>query len=122
MQETLLTIFPLIVLYAALIDMFTMTITNRTTLLLTISFFPLAIFIGLGFEDIAWHLAAGLLTLAIGIALFSFGFIGGGGCKAFCRYLIMAELERTLFLRYFVGDFWRRTDHSHHHHAAPSGP
>lgn len=83
MQEALLTIFPLIVLYAALSDMFTMTITNRTTLLLAICFFPLAFAVGLGFEDIAWHLAAGILTLAIGIALFSFGFIGGGDAKLF---------------------------------------
>ena len=83
MEIALLTVFPFIVVFAALSDLFTMTITNRTTILLAVFFFPMALALGLAPDVIMWHLAAGLLTLLVGMALFYAGWIGGGDAKLF---------------------------------------
>lgn len=67
--------------FAAFKDVATMTISNRLVLVLAVAFLVLAPLAGLGFGAI---LAAGLAAaamLAIGIALFSFGWIGGGDAK-----------------------------------------
>lgn len=77
----LLLIFPIAMVYAAISDFFTMTIPNRISLALIIGFFAAAILGGLGWMDIAKHAAAGALVLAITVAMFSQGWMGGGDAK-----------------------------------------
>jgi prepilin peptidase CpaA len=76
-----LAIFPGIMVFAAISDLFTMTIPNRISLILIAGFFALAFAIGLPLATIGWHAAAGALVLAICFTLFSFGWIGGGDAK-----------------------------------------
>jgi prepilin peptidase CpaA len=77
----LLLIFPIAMVYAAAMDFFTMTIPNRVSLALILGFFAAALLGGLGWDDILKHVGAGVLMLAITIALFSQGIMGGGDAK-----------------------------------------
>lgn len=66
---------------AGSLDLLTMTIPNRLSLAL-IAAFPLALLCaGLGWAAFAAHLACGLLMLAVGIVMFSRGWLGGGDAK-----------------------------------------
>lgn len=80
-QALLLAFFPGLMTFAATMDLLTMTIPNRASLLLVAIFFPLALFAGLDLTTIALHASAALVVLLIGFSLFSFGFLGGGDAK-----------------------------------------
>ena len=77
-QLALLTIFPAAVIFAAAMDLFSMTIPNRISIALVAGFFCLAPFSNLSFEDVGMHVLAGLLMLSITVTMFAFHFIGGG--------------------------------------------
>lgn len=76
-----LSLFPALMLFAAWSDLFTMTISNRVSILLVAGFAVMAVLVGLSPADMLWHAAAGLLVLAIAFACFAFGWIGGGDAK-----------------------------------------
>jgi len=76
-----LSLFPALMLYAAWSDLFTMTISNRISLLLVAGFAAMAVLVGLSATDVLWHAAAGALVLAIAFACFAAGWIGGGDAK-----------------------------------------
>jgi prepilin peptidase CpaA len=80
-ELALLTVFPGAVLFAASMDLFTMTIPNRISIALVAAFVLLAPLTGLGPWDIASHMGAGLIVLAGGILLFIPGWVGGGDVK-----------------------------------------
>jgi prepilin peptidase CpaA len=74
-------------------DLVTMTIPNRISLLLVAGFAILAPFAGLSAYEIALHLAAGTVVLAFGIAMFSRGWIGGGDAKIFAAASLWLGFE-----------------------------
>jgi prepilin peptidase CpaA len=76
-----LLLFPALMAFAAASDLFTMTISNRISLLLLGAFIPLALAGGLGLQELISHAGAGALVLAAAFACFSFGWIGGGDAK-----------------------------------------
>jgi len=76
-----LLLFPALMAFAASSDLLTMTISNRLSLALAGGFFLLALIIGLSANDIAWHVAAGLIVLACTFTFFACGWIGGGDAK-----------------------------------------
>lgn len=76
-----LLLFPAALAYAAVMDLFTMTIPNRVSLALIAGFIVAAPVAGLSTHAILMHLAAGGLVLAIGIGLFAFNLLGGGDGK-----------------------------------------
>lgn len=76
-----LALFPLLMVFAALSDLFTMTISNRISILLIIAFLPLALMAGLSGEAIAIHIACGVGVLVLTFTMFAFGWIGGGDAK-----------------------------------------
>lgn len=81
LSYVLLTVFPLLVAFAAASDLVSMTIPNWVSLLLLVTFAVLAPFVPLSFNDILWHCGLSLLVLAIGFTCFAFGWIGGGDAK-----------------------------------------
>jgi prepilin peptidase CpaA len=81
LELALLTVFPAVAAFAGAMDLFTMTIPNRVSLALVVGFAVLAPWAGVGVGDILLHLSAGLLVLAVGILLFTGGWIGGGDAK-----------------------------------------
>lgn len=74
-------VFPMLMMFAALFDLFTMTIPNRLSLALTGAWFALAVYLGFSWETVAWHLSCALAILLLTFALFYFRWIGGGDAK-----------------------------------------
>jgi prepilin peptidase CpaA len=80
---TALVIFPASMAYAAASDLVTMTISNRLCLVLVATFVLCAALLGLSWNQIALHLAAGALVLVACFGMFAAGWIGGGDAKLF---------------------------------------
>jgi prepilin peptidase CpaA len=78
---TIMVVFPFAMIFAALSDVFTMTIGNRISLVLIASFLVVAPFIGIGWAGFGMHLAAFALVLSVTFALFATGTMGGGDAK-----------------------------------------
>jgi prepilin peptidase CpaA len=81
MAAIVLIVFPVLMAYAGVSDLLTMTIPNKLSLALAAVFSVLAAGGALSLDAIALHVAAGALVLAIGCALFACGWIGGGDAK-----------------------------------------
>ncbi|MGO4171087.1 A24 family peptidase [Bosea sp. TAF32] len=77
----MLGVFPFAMAYAAASDLISMTISNRLCLSLIAAFVLCAALLGLSLSDVAWHVAAGLIVLAVSFGLFAAGWIGGGDAK-----------------------------------------
>ena len=77
----ILLIFPAMMAFAAASDLFTMTISNRVSLILVAAFLALALVMGMSWQAFGMHLAAGALVLVVGFGCFAFGWIGGGDAK-----------------------------------------
>jgi prepilin peptidase CpaA len=76
-----LVLFPAAVAFAASSDLFTMTISNRVSLILVAGFFVVAAIAGMSALDIAMHFAAALVVLTVAFIFFAQGWIGGGDAK-----------------------------------------
>src|ERR1700688_661636 len=74
-------IFPSVMAFAASSDLFTMTISNRISLILAAGFLALAVGTGMSVSEIMDHLGAGGLVLAITFVFFLRGWVGGGDAK-----------------------------------------
>ncbi len=81
MSHALVLILPFILCLAAIWDVRTYTIPNRLSVILIISFIPVALVAGLPASAIGLHLAVGLAVLIAAFALFSVGVFGGGDAK-----------------------------------------
>lgn len=68
-------------IYAAASDLFSMTISNKVSLLLMGGFMVFALVMGFDVEAILWHWAAFGIVLLCGFSLFAFGVMGGGDVK-----------------------------------------
>jgi prepilin peptidase CpaA len=76
-----LSLFPALMAFAAASDLFTMTISNRVSLLLGAGFLVLAIASGMGPTEILLHIGAGAVVLTAAFLCFAMGWIGGGDAK-----------------------------------------
>jgi prepilin peptidase CpaA len=76
-----LLIFPAVMAFAASSDLFTMTISNRISLILVAGFVGLALGIGMPVFEIVEHAEAGGVVLAITFVFFLCGWVGGGDAK-----------------------------------------
>jgi prepilin peptidase CpaA len=96
LELAILTVLPGAVAFAAAMDIFTMTIPNRISIVLVLAFFPLALLAGLGLWDIAYHVAACMLMLAVGMALFIGGWFGGGDAKLMAAIALWVGFDALL--------------------------
>lgn len=76
-----LLLFPALMAFAAASDLFTMTISNRISLLLVAGFAVLAAFGGLSLQEVLSHMGAGAVVLVVAFGCFAMGWIGGGDAK-----------------------------------------
>ena len=76
-----LLIFPLLMLFAAFSDLFTMRISNILVLLVAGSFFVLALVVQMPLDTILSHVICAAVVLVVAFAFFAFGWIGGGDAK-----------------------------------------
>ncbi|MBB5759105.1 prepilin peptidase CpaA [Methylorubrum rhodinum] len=73
--------FPFLMAYAAASDLLTMRISNRVTGFVVAGFVLYAPVSGMALEELAWHVAAGALTLVVTFVMFARGWVGGGDAK-----------------------------------------
>jgi len=76
-----LLLFPALMAFAASSDLFTMTISNRVTLVLIGGFLALAVFSGMTVHDMLVHAGAAAAVLVVTFTFFARGWIGGGDAK-----------------------------------------
>ncbi|MFY9833733.1 MAG: prepilin peptidase [Methylocystis sp.] len=76
-----LLVFPLLMIFAALADLFTMTIPNRVSLVLIAAYLLLALYLRLPLATVGLHLSCGVAMLALTFTMFQMGWIGGGDAK-----------------------------------------
>ena len=76
-----LTLFPMLMAFAASSDLLTMTISNRVSLLAAGGFFVLAFAIGMSPALVLSHVGAAAVVLVVAFAFFARGWIGGGDAK-----------------------------------------
>jgi prepilin peptidase CpaA len=102
----ILGLFPAAMVYAAVSDLFTMTISNKLSLAVAGGFFLVALAIGMPFADIGSHVLAGVAVLAVSFCLFAFGWIGGGDAKlvaATALWFGFQHLFEYLFIASLLG-------------------
>ena len=76
-----LTLFPTLVIAAAIGDLLTLRIPNWLNGVTALSVLPMAVLAGMPLEVAQWHLLAGGVMLVVGFGLFARGFVGGGDAK-----------------------------------------
>ena len=82
-QAALLSIFPALMIVAALTDATSFTIPNRISLILLAVFFPTALALGRPLTEVGVDLGVGVAALVAAMAMFAAGWIGGGDAKLF---------------------------------------
>lgn len=100
LENPVLLIFPAALAYAAVMDLFTMTIPNRISLALIAGFFVAAPLSGLSMHEILMHVAAGAVILAVGVGMFSLRLLGGGDAKLLAASSLWIGFD--LLLPYFL--------------------
>ena len=102
LEVAVLTVLPGAVAFAAAMDLLTMKIPNRVSAVIVLAFFPLALLAGLSGWDLLHHLAAGLIMLAIGVALFIPGWFGGGDAKLMAAIGLWIGLDNLFPYVFYV--------------------
>ncbi|MCW5696044.1 MAG: prepilin peptidase [Bauldia sp.] len=88
--------FPLVMAYAAVSDLLSMTISNKVSLLLVAGFLAIAPLTGMPLGAFGFHLAAGAIVLVGGFAFFAAGWIGGGDAKLAAAAALWLGFSHTL--------------------------
>lgn len=96
MAQVAVFIFPAFMAYAAVSDLLTMKIPNWLTGGLVLAFPVIALLAGLEFSALFSHVAAGLILLAVGIAMFAPGWMGGGDAKLLSGVALWLGLSSAL--------------------------
>ena len=104
-NSALLLLFPAAMAFAAAMDMLTMTIPNRISLGLLAAFAIVSPIAGLPTDILASHVAAGAIMLAAGIAMFAFGWVGGGDAKLLAAGALWLGLPQLLPFLLVTGVF-----------------
>lgn len=79
--SVIITVFPMCLAFAAAMDMLTMTIPNRISVILLLSFLSLAPFIGMDWQTFGYHLFGGAVVFATCFVFFALNVMGGGDAK-----------------------------------------
>lgn len=100
------TLFPTLLMVAAIWDVLTFKIPNWLTLLTAALFFPMALATGLPLDGVVWHIAAGILLFAVGFIMFQFNLLGGGDAKMLAAaglWFGMTNIYGFILLAAFAG-------------------
>jgi prepilin peptidase CpaA len=79
--NTILILFPALMVFSAMSDLVTMTISNKVSLALITGFLVIAPLTGVPLPTIGWHILTAVIVLAVTFAFFAAGWIGGGDAK-----------------------------------------
>lgn len=81
LEAAIVVIFPMCMALGAMTDLISMTIPNRVSILLTGSFFAIALLIGMDMTTLGWHILAGACVFVVCFGLFAINAMGGGDAK-----------------------------------------
>lgn len=81
LEYSLVFIFPLMMIFSSFSDLFSMSISNRVSLILIIAFVIFSIVMGMELDTILSHFATFAVVLTVGFTLFALNIIGGGDAK-----------------------------------------
>ncbi len=95
-EYAVLLVFPAAMAFAGAMDLFTMTIPNRISIVLVAAFCVAAAMTGIGWQALASHVGAGLLMLTIGIGMFAMGWLGGGDAKLLAATALWVGFEQLV--------------------------
>jgi prepilin peptidase CpaA len=95
-EYAIILVFPAAMAFAGAMDLLTMTIPNRVSIVLVAAFAVAAAMMGIGWWALASHLSAGLLMLVIGIGMFALGWLGGGDAKLLAATALWIGFEQLL--------------------------
>lgn len=95
-EYAVLLVFPAAMAFAGAMDLFTMTIPNRISIVLVAAFGVAAAMTGIGWSALASHLGAGFLMLVIGIGMFAMGWLGGGDAKLLAATALWIGFDHLL--------------------------
>ena len=105
-QSPLLLIFPMAMAFAAVTDLFTLTIPNRISIALVLGFLVAAPIMGMPVAVIGEHFVTAAVVLLAGVLMFSRGWLGGGDAKLLATaalWLGHENLLSYLLLVTFIG-------------------
>lgn len=89
-------IIPLCLAFAAMNDLFTMTIPNRISIVLLLSFVVVAPLAGMDLQTFSMSLVAGLAVFAASFALFAMNTMGGGDAKLLTASAVWFGFDQAL--------------------------
>jgi prepilin peptidase CpaA len=95
-EYAVLLVFPAAMAFAGAMDLLTMTIPNRISIVLVAAFCVAAAMTGMGWQELASHVGAGFLMLVIGIAMFAMGWLGGGDAKLLAAAALWIGFEHLI--------------------------
>jgi prepilin peptidase CpaA len=95
-EFVILTVFPAAVIFAASMDLVSMTIPNRISLFLFYAFLALAPFANLSLEQFGWHIAAALIVFVPTFILFALRTLGGGDVKLLTAIALWVGFDNLL--------------------------
>jgi prepilin peptidase CpaA len=81
LEAATLLFFPALMVFAAISDLLTLTISNRISVALVVLFIAMAFAYGIPATEVFWHLGCGTAVLVLVFGLFARGWIGGGDAK-----------------------------------------
>ncbi len=92
----LVAVFPILVVFAAASDFFTMTISNRLSALVFLAGAIALAWTAPGWYEAGSHLGAAAIVFVLGFVVFSFGLMGGGDVKFAAAIALWFNLGQTL--------------------------
>jgi prepilin peptidase CpaA len=101
-EAAIFVVFPLCLAFAAITDLFTMTIPNRVSAILLGAFVLVAPLAGLGLPVIGMHMFAGLIVFSVCFALFALNIMGGGDAKLLAACAVWFGFNDSLVM--FIAD------------------
>ncbi len=119
----ILSVFPLLLVAAGIGDFLTMRIPNWLNGAIIVAFIAMIFIAGMPFDQVKWHLLAGLVVLVGGLVLFFTIHFGGGDAKMLAAASLWIGWSQLLpFLLYtaiaggllaVAAIIWRRIGHEH---------
>jgi len=101
LEALILVVFPFCMVFAAVSDTLSMTIANRVSVLLVVTFAVVAPLTGMDWATYGWHFAAAGMVLAVTFLMFAIGGMGGGDAKLMAATALWMGLNFNL-LHYLV--------------------
>lgn len=95
-EHPLLLVFPLLMIYAATLDVLTMRIANGISIALVLGFLLVAPVAGMPMQQMLMHLAAGSAVLLAAMLLFSLRLLGGGDAKLLAAAAVWIGSEQLV--------------------------